>query len=252
MLIYNRLVFGGTLAAITYAFQNNLPIIFSVAKPPLFFEDSVKDWNQMIFILGVAGLHPLTNRASLFRLEGKNTLKAIVGTREERIEFKELFIFDDEGFEGLPTPTKKIKKHLVLDWMVPKSCSPHSVETLSSEDEFVKEITFYSSSCHSGRALVVKSFLTRQELESYEYSDTYARFKTEKMMKEAGIIGKRNGDYHILLESKNREIKKNKMFEYENTDVLKFIYNSPPKSGIIEDNLYLDRLKTYFGKRVTE
>ena len=42
------------------------------------------------------------------------------------------------------------------------------------------------------------------------------------------------------------------MSEYEDTDNLKFIYNSGPKCDIIENNSYLEKLKDYFGKRITE
>jgi hypothetical protein len=254
MLSYDRLVVGGNLTAIEYAHQNNLPIVFAASKPPFYFDPEIKNWNQKLFTLGLAGLHPLADRASTLRVEDEHTLKAIVGSREQRIKFKKLIVFDDEDLTGLPVPKKKIKKCLVLDWMTPKSCTAHDIEGLTSNSDFVKEIIFYPERCHSGRALLVKSVIRREKLESYEYSATYARFKAEKMMKDAGLIGKRNGDYHLLLKSVKREIKQYKMPEYEDTETIKFIYNSDPKSVIIESGVgfYLNKLKSYFGKRASE
>ena len=252
MLTYDKMVVGGNINAITFAFKNSLPVIFNKPKPPLSFDESLKDWNQMLFILGLAGLHPFSSLASSIRVEEDSVIKAVVGPRQKRIKFKELLIFDDDGIEGLPLAKKKVKEHLVLDWMRPKSCSKHNLDTITSDDKFVKEIIFYPAFCHSGRAMVVKSFLTRQELESYEYSDTYARYKEEAMMKKAGLIGRRDGDYKLSVETQSREVKKYKMSEYEDTDNLKFIYNSGPKYDIIENDSYLEKLKDYFGKRVTK
>ena len=39
----------------------------------------------------------------------------------------------------------------------------------------------------------MNAVLNEQQLRDFEYSDTYARFKTLAMMKEAGIRGARNG-----------------------------------------------------------
>ena len=74
------------------------------------------------------------------------------------------------------------------------------------------------------------------------------------MMKKAGLIGKRNGDYHLLLKSVKREVVQYKMPEYEDTKTIKFIYNSDPESVIIEGGVgfYLNKLKSYFGKRASK
>ena len=54
--------------------------------------------------------------------------------------------------------------------------------------------------------------------------------------------------------SEKREVKQYKIPQYQDTNTLKFICNFNPNSVIIEKetNSYLDKLKTYFGKRVTE
>ena len=104
------MVVGGNINAITFAFKNSLPVIFNKPKPPLSFDESLKDWNQMLFILGLAGLHPVSSMASSIRVEDDGVVKAVVGPRQKRIKFKELLIFDDDGIEGLPLAKKKVKE----------------------------------------------------------------------------------------------------------------------------------------------
>ena len=67
-----------------------------------------------------------------------------------------------------------------------------------------------------GSEMCIRDSLTREQLNSYEYSDTYARFNILDHMRSAGIRGARNGRdtlnpekykyYAVKLETGKREV----------------------------------------------
>jgi hypothetical protein len=67
--------------------------------------------------------------------------------------------------------------------------------------------------------------LNKEQLVLFDYSDTYAKFKTESLLKEAGIGGRKCGggnQYALKLEVTRRDIRKLSMHTYKDTEKLKF------------------------------
>ena len=65
-------------------------------------------------------------------------------------------------------------------------------------EQFVNEIYLYPTDRVDGEQLSLKdilvvSYLTSEQLQDFEYSDTYAKFKVLKFMKQNGIKGNMNG-----------------------------------------------------------
>jgi len=135
----------------------------------------------------------------------------------------------------------------------------HTFEHFHTGDEFVKDIYFYPTERLFGlhpnkKDLVAISYLTKKQLQIFEYSDTYARFKTTKIMKENGITGRKNGflngkqiHYALKLEVNYREVRKLQMDLYEDTDNIKFNY-SPAASLLFKEptSAYHDKLNNHF------
>ena len=279
---HEEIVIGGSLRALVYSYLKNKPLIIGADHAPTPFEffkpnfklesfltepqisqlqtrngekkvgNSKLDlWKKINFILSLSGLIPTTNKASYLRVED-NILKVITAnSRLIKFKFDTLTIFDDKNVYGLPTPKESFKtsdKKLILDWINVRSGMKHQYDYFKTNEDFVKEIHFYPSErlCgnHDKKDLVVISYLNKQELDSYEYSDTYVKFKVLKMMKEAGIKGIRNGRsmedptkfkyYAIKIEPTEREIIEIKKNVYDDTERFKFNYQT--EEEIITEN----------------
>jgi len=253
-----KLVIGSTLEALAYSYLNNILFVCSQLSPPHRFdyfnpEDNlsifgIKNeipvakfflWEKLFFHLSVAGLCPLSDKAVSLRIVD-NTLKAPTSkARMAKIHFKNLIVFDDKNVHGLGIPTVEDKKHTVYDWFDVRSGMKHKYDRLTDTTDFANHIIFYPSDrvegTHNFKDAVAVSYLTKEQLDDFEYSDINARFKTLYMMKEAGIRGARNGRdmldktkfkyYSIKIENAKREIIKPKNL-YESVENITFNYDS--------------------------
>jgi hypothetical protein len=103
------------------------------------------------------------------------------------------------------------------------------------------------------------SYLSKENLFDFEYSDTYARFAVENIMESLGIKGRKrirsSGDptdvYHkkIKVESAERDIYPLKRDVYEDFGSVKFIYSSLNK--IIKERTELGKENNIFGRDST-
>ena len=273
----DKLVIGSTIEALTYSYLNNLPFVCSRLNAPHRFDYfdpeidlsvfGVKNdlsypqfalWEKLFFYLSVAGMCPLAGKAHSLRIEN-NILKATTPkARMAKIHFNELIVFDDKSVLGLGVPQIENKKYKVYDWFDVRSGMKHEHDRLEDNEDFVNHIIFYPSDrvegTHNFRDAVAVSYLTKQQLDDFEYSDINARFKTLYMMKQAGIRGARNGRdvldktkfkyYSVKIENVKREIIEPKNI-YESFDNIIFNYDS--FSDIINKN----PLKESYVSRIT-
>jgi len=187
---------------------------------------------------------PMSNKTHAIRIEDKNTLKAIThNSRFARFSFNELVIFDEENIAGVSNKLIKQaeKKYKVVDWMYIKSGKQQKIDYFKTGDDFVNEIYLYPSDRISGNNFKYKdavaiSYLSEDQLKDFEYSDTYVRFKTLKIFKEAGFRGRRNGRskenpdlykyYALRVETVKREFFKLGRNIYEDDENIKFNYQT--------------------------
>ena len=116
--------------------------------------------------------------------------------RKYSIDYETVRIFDADNISGL-----NIKKHNtvyeVYDSIHIRSSNKNDIEYISSEDDFVKEIYIYPSKRNGTRKddrdIVCKSILTKEQLDSFDYSDTICRMKVASKMKESGFMGSKAG-----------------------------------------------------------
>ena len=225
---YDTVVIGGNLPAFLYAYTNSFPIVFVDAKPPFEFDEvdeldfeglglrysynesgvyskryggkkkrHLRLWERIGFLLGVAGLMPLSNFAESIRIQDNQLKIATERQRTAKINFNKLVIFDDKKASGLPNIRERKKsKNRVIDWFNVRSGCNHDVDSLTDDSDFVNKIIFYPTKRSENRNLkdlYVESYLTDEQLKDFDYSETMARFKILKMMKAAGMRGERNG-----------------------------------------------------------
>tara|TARA_Y100000034_G_scaffold90917_1_gene109599 strand:+ start:1492 stop:2406 length:915 start_codon:yes stop_codon:yes gene_type:complete len=249
----DELVVGNSLEAVSYAFLNHKTLILNDLHKLNFFDffepqadlqkyklepkqyelqahkgtklvgsSKLEIWEHLVFSLSLSGLLPVHDLVSSIRIEDKNILKVSTkNSRMIRFEFNKLRIFDDENVDGLGLSVRD-DKCKVVDWINVRSGMKHEYDYFETEDDFVKEIYFYPSQRLGGgenddrKDLVSISYLKKEQLEDFNYSDTYVKFKVQSLMKEHGVKGARNGKraddpnkyayYSIKIEPTKREI----------------------------------------------
>lgn len=255
-LEYDELVIGSSLEALIYCTLNNLPSVACQLITPQHFETHDLDssifglktsnnsslwlWERLYFYLSMSGLMPLGEKPVSLRINDNTIKVSTAKARMAKIKFNKLTVFDDFGVSGLGIPEENIPvKYTVYDWFNVRSGMKHDHNTLSSDEDFIKTILFYKTlrldGDHEFKDAVSISYLTKQELEEFEYSDINARFKTLYMMKEVGIRGARNGRdmndktkykyYAVKIENTSREIIPPRPI-YKPFDNIDFNYNS--------------------------
>ena len=221
---YESIIVGNCVNALMLGFETSRPVLTLGAAEPFFFErfapkskldhlgfENTKEfietptgqvqvgikkrdvYRKLSLVMSLAGLLPLSNQAVSMRKTDENTIKVILDhARSVKFKFENVVIFQNSLLEPENPP-----KYMVLDWMNIRSGMVHPFDRIEDVESFVNCIHFYPSEridgIHDKKDLVSVSYLTREQMNSYEFSDTYARFSVIDKMKKAGIRGARNG-----------------------------------------------------------
>lgn len=204
-------------------------------------------WERLSFIKSISGGIPFADKITAIRVdrEPKSITVSSRGTSTV-LEYDKLRIFDDKELHGVSdlqiiSTSYEDKKYKVLDWFDVRSGCRHKFDYISTKDDFVREMFFYPSNRMDGnhdlKDLVTVSYLDRRQLDSVEYSDTYARLKTKSIMKDNGIRGTRNGRdtknpekfkyYALRIESASREVYEIEKNLYRDTEDIIFDNRTP-------------------------
>jgi hypothetical protein len=118
-------------------------------------------------------------------------------TRKYSFSFQNLIFFNTHGLRNIEYEYLEEKEFVVYDWINIRGGCKHEYDILESKDDFVRRIFFYPSDRIDGnnnfKDAVAISHLNEDQLADYNFSDTMARFKVKKIMKDAGIRGPKNG-----------------------------------------------------------
>lgn len=235
---YDKVVIGGSLASLVYAYHEALPIVWTEPRVPYFFEktkdglDKSEIWKRMAFLLSLSGLAPLGDKVEHIREE--DGILKVYGKEPYFIKMRvnEVVRFDENLVEKEDTVFE------VIDWVNVRSGMVHPHHYLNSGDNFVNHVYFYKTERvegnHDMKDLVALSYMTRKQLQDLDYSETYVRLKLIDMMKAAGIKGTGNGFWKgkkrylsIKLEPVQRDVR---ICDTEREDKLLKKYNkaTPP------------------------
>ena len=155
-------------------------------------------WERLVFLLSIHGHAPLSNTCESLRYDGENTITfSDAYAKLIDIEFDECYYFGDDNTSNLPKIEIDSTKIICYDWIAFNRGGKHNIDHIETDDDFVKEIWFYSSDRIDGKTPVkdacVVSLLTPEELEDFDFSETMARFKAVSEMETRGMKGKFNG-----------------------------------------------------------
>ena len=247
-----EIVIGSTLPALLYAYYTGVPVVYIEKNIPFRFDyfdayfdlDKIVDqcepkefitldrkkllgqskrdlWERIFFMLSISGQIPFADKVKAIRVE--NNLKVITRKKNE-LDFDKVRIFDDKEIQGIPKKEDEADgSYDVYDWISVHSGANHSLDLIDDiAGSVIDKIIFYPSDRidgnHNKKDIVCVSKMTEDQLNDYRFSDTYVRFKVEKLMKEAGIRGTRNGRdqlnpekykyYALKLECAERQFKR--------------------------------------------
>lgn len=228
-VIVPKLITGGSLESLFYAYMNEIPIVLTQPYVPFELEKienhemfqylgystdlpllKSQVWDRLVFILSMSGLVMMPNNVRTVRQEGNMIIFTLNDNTRFTIQYERKIEFD---------------KHLtgkvdVYDWFEVNSGSKIELEEINDKkDSLVNKIIFYESRRHGqggkGRKdLVSVSSIKEKQILDYESSESYVRLKVLNMMKDAGLRGRPNGYnkkgvqqfYAIKIDHTHREI----------------------------------------------
>ena len=226
---YDKVVIGGCLRSLLYAFNNRYPIFFTTPRKPFRFdymEDIVGSpllglqatsrklstphgdmhvgismellWERLFFLLSMEGLAPLTNLCTQMRYTTEGITCANEYSKIYEFSFNTCYYFGDSHTSSLVTEYPIDEDiYICYDYIAFHKGGKHEIDYIHTTDDFVSEIWFYSSDRIDGNTGVkdacIVSRLKKEQLLDPEYSETMARFKMEKVLRDNGMRGPLNG-----------------------------------------------------------
>ena len=213
---WDKVVVGGDLRSLIFAATHNCPVVFVNPKPPFRFDKieyipnlskfgfpqgeevfELELWERMFFILGFAGLCPLSSRAQSIRVKEDTLIITTENMRVIKAKFNKLIVFEDEHLQTLPEIRRRESlENLVFDWFNVRYGCRHEVNVLHGDDNFISRVHFYPTDRSDNKTLkdaVAVSYLEDNHLKDLDFSEYMARFKVEDKMRKAGIRGPING-----------------------------------------------------------
>ena len=222
---------GSSLEALQHAYQNDTKLILNQLCFPDKFEPSYvkRAWGLLYTKLMLDG-----------KIIGGDTVKNVQITDNyilvvceynviNKFKYKMLHIFSDIGVIGLPEVTQQNDKYKVID--VLKSVSlvtANEKKIIKTNDTLVRRLYVIKKYDRAPIEIYSVSFLTKEQLINFDYSDTMVKFKSEHLLKENNFKGSMLSSStraDINLEVIKRIVNK-KMDKYEETEKIKFIYEN--------------------------
>ena len=224
---FENIVIGSSLSALAYAYLNNCTAFFTKPELPFRFGYLGVDeqplntpidtktlktfdrtmevgtpkqilWDRLYFVLSLNGQIPLSNLCHTLRYDGHSLVCSNEYSKIFEAEFERCYYFGDNNAEGIIRKnTLDEDTYLCYDHIAFNSGGKHEIDFIHTSDDFISEIWFYSSDRIDGNTPVrdacAVSKLTESQLRDFDYSETMARFKVLKIMKDNGMRGKQNG-----------------------------------------------------------
>ena len=221
---YENIVVGSCINAVLFAFNNGLPIFYAECRRPFRFDYIEPDtdlsclkipgaakslttfegekkvgvakeilWERLLFLLALSGKMPLADRCHTMRYDGTLLTCSTEYSKLIDIKFENCFYFGDARCDKLVDFAAQAEEITVYDWIAFNRGGKHHIDYIQTDDKFVSHIWYYSSDRIDGATPVkdacAVSILNTKEIQSYDYSETMARFKTVFEMEARGMKG---------------------------------------------------------------
>ena len=194
-MLLDKVVIGSTTTAAYYALINDCYFVPTRNRPELFYRENTKTWPRLNVSLGLLSKLICYDDTETIRLVD-NQLRITATNTTYKYNFKSCYVFDPTGVQlendiVAPRP----KTFLVLDDFELSTLGSHKfeIEPISIQRPFARQVHFYCSDRVDGASYItdciVESELTQEQISSFEYSDTMARFVVERHLTSVGIYG---------------------------------------------------------------
>ena len=105
------------------------------------------------------------------------------------VQYEGLYVFDTEGVSGVDMP-RDLSCYRVVDWFDCKGLYDLDISEINTNDDFVRKIKLFPTTRVDGDQkymdLLCESFLSEEQLKSFDYSDTMSRFKVVDLLNKHG------------------------------------------------------------------
>jgi len=182
-------VLGAELDAVDFALDNNALLIKTREPHYHSYQPEELEWAEKIYKLGLQGLIPFGDKLVKIRVED-GILRVICGNNTYSTRYEKLHVFDDENVEGLSLD-RQTSLYRVVDFFDCRGLFDLDFDEIQTEDDFVNKIKLFKTPRIDGNNrymdLLCESFLTEEQLNNFDYSDTMVRLKTEHILQKKGI-----------------------------------------------------------------
>lgn len=222
MTHYKEIIVGSSLPALIFAINRTIPVFYSEPVRPFELEYvgpktnlnflgldnkskilkgingqktvGIKKtivWERLLFLLSFCGYAPTSNLCRSMRYNGTSLVINDEYSKIGEITFDKCYYFGDNNCQNLVVEKEPAKTFLCYDWMAFNTGGKHKYDYIKTSDNFVNEILFYISNRRRGNFNIkdacAVSYLTKDQLSHFDYSETMARFKTVHEMKQRGM-----------------------------------------------------------------
>jgi hypothetical protein len=189
--IWQDVVVGADLDAVEFAYDNKYFLIKNRQPHHHSYEEAEEKWAEKIYQLYDWALAPFTNKSNSLRVVPEDKLlKVFTDHNVFVIKYENLYVFDNENVEGFSLD-RELLHYRVVDWFDCQGIYDLSFDEIVTEDNFVQSIKFFKTCRIDGNQryldLLCESSLTDEQLKSFDYSDTMARFKVADLLKKYGV-----------------------------------------------------------------
>jgi len=193
----------------------------------------VEAWQMLKFLCSMEGLIINPNPLSFLRME-EDVLRFETG----HIEFKKCHLFSCPNLKTNLPAVRVDNEDLyrVLDFMRLKICNVSNIDTIFPKDTFIDKIE-----CFGKKEVVAVSTLSREQLTTFDYSDTIVRFISQKVLLS-------NHGLHRPLISKDSERRRNPtltVLERKVVPISETVYRSSRKVKYYDRKKRDDIFKAY-------
>jgi hypothetical protein len=224
---YDDIVIGSSLDAMMHAFIQRCPIFFTTPMRPFRFSYLAPEtdlaclklptptgnkslttfgqnkkigiaeellWERLFFLLSLSGNAPLSNLCHSMRYDDRRVVCSNEYSKIFEFSFKSCYYFGDSGTSGMVREKSFDEDtYICYDYIAFNKGGKHEIDYIHTGDDFVSEIWFYPSDRIDGNTPVrdacAVSKLTREQLISFDFSETMARFKVVHEMENRGMKG---------------------------------------------------------------
>ncbi len=190
LLIVDEIVVGSCLSALLKSYAESIPILIPRQVPPtidlklkrpieieqLTTDSHSEAWSMLKFLCAMRGLVINTNSLDYVKICNEN-----VSFSGVEIQYVKCHLFPEpsvkSGLEIVKVLDDNIYK--IIDFMRLKFCDASNLVSFSVKDSFISTISSVTK-----KEIYAVSYLKREDLTNFEYSDTMVRFATQKMLME--------------------------------------------------------------------